>query len=290
MKLLAKAIYVSLALILAAMSSLIFQESQNFLIKNPNWYAYNSTTGPISRGPIAGNQLNLNASLGYPEILNRSHSPLRSLSFNFQIPDNSYLEIILNNHEERYAGIRLSRTNKLKSGSFEGHRSGKIKNFQAIEKLLLSSGDHTADIYFFNGTLELRVNSEATLVEKFYPLSSQFGFKSGAGGAVVYDVAAIDVSDEIIPSSFFNHQNFSKIFIKMFLVIFIVPIILVLIIYRSIRYRFLIKTLNILILLSVLWYSYDLYYLSKNEKVWTSTNQSLHFKIFKKWGDLLGHF
>lgn len=290
MKLVAKTIYLFLALILAAMSSLIFQQSQNFLIKNLNWYAYNSVSGPISRGPIAGNQLNLSAVLGYPELLNRSHSPLRALNFSFQIPDNSFLEIVLNSIDDHYFGVRLSRSSKIKSGSFDGHRSGKLKNFQNIENLNLGSGEHLAEIYFFNGTLNLKINGSPTLVEKHYTSSSQFGFKSDDLGAAVYSVEARDVSNEIIPTSLFNHQNFSKVFTKMFFIIFLTPIVLVLLIYRSLNYKVLLKLMNMLILLSAMWYSYDLYYLSKNEKIWSPTSQSLHYKIFKKWADILGKF
>lgn len=257
-----------------------YLESQNFLLKNPNWYSYRSTFVDtfattyqitMSRIALSGRELNLRTSKRSDMILNRHKVILKDLEFTFMIPNNSHLDLLYNFKDGASSFFRLSRSSLYESGMYKIDTRGVYTNFNKIDFTINSESKHRGHLKQTDKGIVFSVDDKIvalSLGDKFENL--EFGFESGIIGVLISDIKAFDVNGVVIGTSLDNNSGWFKYYLKNLLigfgllsVIFIITITL-----KKDGLKAVLLSVQFLTLAGILWLVYDFYYYSKKPIHW----------------------
>lgn len=292
-----------------------YLESQNFLLKNPNWYSYRSTFVDsyattyqisMSRLALSSHELNLRTAKVADMILSRHQIVLRDLKFDFRIFNNSYLDILYNFDKGVSSFFRLSRTDLQESGIYKIDKDGLYTKFQKINFQSDSEGAQTAYLKQTDKGISLFVNGKLigeSIGEKFE--KKEFGFESGLVGTMITNVKAFDSNGLEVGTSLDNNSFWSRYFFKNLLIAGLVAIIIlgVSFSFKKNGLKLLQGIFQFIFLLGALWFVFDFYYYSKKEVQWdqvtnntkffSSENDDVDFEIirwhfFSSWARFLG--
>jgi lysophospholipase L1-like esterase len=210
-----------------ALSTLGVLYSQNSLYLNNDWIV--SKRMPqmgiagadeylLTRMPLARNVLNLGQYFGYQEVVLREILHPVEISFDFEIPERSYVDVTFNRNDDRFSGIRLSELPDFPSMSFESTTEGEFLTVARIQHRAIAPGWHTLEIKADKVRLVLSLDGGAEII----PIASQFlegliGFRSGLRGAKVDHVAIKTLDGSWVRPSFKNFKHWPLVFVLNFL-------------------------------------------------------------------------
>jgi lysophospholipase L1-like esterase len=211
----------------AALSTLVVLYSQNSLYLNNDWIVSKrmlqmAVVGAdeylLTRMPLARNVLNLGQYFGYQEVVLRQILYPVEISFDFEIPERSYVDVTFNRNDDRFSGIRLSELPDFPSMSFESTTEGEFLTVARIQHRAIAPGWHTLDIKADEVRLVLSLDGGAEII----PIASQFlegliGFRSGLRGAKVDHVAIKTLDGSWVRPSFKNFKHWPLVFVLNFL-------------------------------------------------------------------------
>lgn len=293
----------------------VYLESQNFLLKNPNWYAYKSSMvdsfiialeSSMSRTIIGGRELNLRNSNNADIILNQHKTVLKDLEFIFMIPNNSYLDVIYNFKDGASSFFRLSRSSLHKTGFYSIDRKGNYTQFKKVNFTVESEQKFTGSLKQTNEGIAFFVDNKlvaTNLADKF--IYSEFGFESGLIGVILSDVKAWDLNSNMIGTSLDNNSDWGQSFGKIFLVglLLLIGFIFAAYLFKKNALITVIAVTKFMFLLGTLWLFYDFFYYSKKVIDWDGKMNTtrlfqtpvdeidfevIRFRLFKQLAHLLG--
>lgn len=292
----------------------IYLESQNFLLKNPNWYSYRSTFVDnfattyqitMSRIALSGRELNLRTSKRSDMILNRHKVILKDLEFTFIIPNNSHLDLLYNFKDGASSFFRLSRSSLYESGMYKIDTRGVYTKFNKIDFTIDSENRHRGYLRQTAEGIEFSVDGKVVALspgDKFENL--EFGFESGMIGVLISDIKAFDANGVAIGTSLDNNSDWVRYYLKNLLIGigFFTAIFIITISVKKNGQKVVLSSLQFLTLAGVLWLVYDFYYYSKKPIHWernlgitrfyTTPKGEIDFEvvrwhIFSSWARLL---
>jgi hypothetical protein len=211
----------------AALSTLVVLYSQNSLYLNDDWIVSKrmlqmGVVGAdeylLTRMPLARNVLNLGQYFGYQEVVLREILHPVEISFDFEIPERSYVDVTFNRNDDRFSGIRLSELPDFPSMIFESTTKGEFLTVARIQHRAIAPGWHTLEIKADKVRLVLSLDGGAQII----PIASQFlegliGFRSGRRGAKVDHVAIKTLDGNWVRPSFKNLKHWPLVFVLNFL-------------------------------------------------------------------------
>jgi lysophospholipase L1-like esterase len=211
----------------AALSTLVVLYSQNSLYLNDDWIVSKrmlqmGVVGAdeylLTRMPLARNVLNLGQYFGYQEVVLREILHPVEISFDFEIPERSYVDVTFNRNDDRFSGIRLSELPDFPSMIFESTTKGEFLTVARIQHRAIAPGWHTLEIKADKVRLVLSLDGGAQII----PIASQFlegliGFRSGRRGAKVDHVAIKTLDGSWVRPSFKNLKHWPLVFVLNFL-------------------------------------------------------------------------
>lgn len=291
-----------------------YLESQNFLLKNPNWYSYRSTfidnfattyQITMSRIALSAGELNLRTSKRSDMILNRHKVILKDLEFTFMIPNNSHLDLLYNFKDGASSFFRLSRSSLHESGMYKIDTRGVYTQFHKIDFTLNSENRHRGHLRQTDKGIVFSVDDKVvgqSLGEKFENL--EFGFETGEVGVLISDIKAFDINGVSIGTSLDNNSGWFKYYLKNLLIgfVFLTAIFIIAISLKKNGQKAVLSSLQFATLLGILWLVYDFYYYSKKPTHWdrivgttrfyTTPKEDIDFEvirwhIFSSWARLL---
>ena len=208
-------------LLCGSMISEIFLYSQNTVLNNGRWIAAKRKLGMyimgadeflITRIPLAGNSLNLGAWHGHQEVSLRNPVNFGRIKFDFEIPEGSYLDIVVDKGGETLQGIRLSRSEVYPQGFFQSNTDGRIIQFQPIAAKAILPGWHQAAISFPGKGITLQINGEPPVqIESKLTRASELGFRAGLAGAKIDDIVAKGTEGGEFKDTFRNGNDWLKL-------------------------------------------------------------------------------
>ena len=211
----------------ATLSTLVVLYSQNSLYLNNDWIVskrmlqmgvWGADEYLLTRMPLARNVLNLGQYFGYQEVVLREILYPVEISFDFEIPERSYVDVTFNRNDDRFSGIRLSELPDFPSMSFESTTEGEFLTVARIQHRAIAPGWHTLEIKADELRLVLSLDEGAEII----PIASQFlegliGFRSGLRGAKVDHVAIKTLDGSWVRPSFKNLKHWPLVFVLNFL-------------------------------------------------------------------------
>ena len=211
----------------SALSTLVVLYSQNSLYLNNDWIVskrmlqmgvWGADEYLLTRMPLARNVLNLGQYFGYQEVVLREILHPVEISFDFEIPERSYVDVTFNRNDNRFSGIRLSELPDFPSMSFESTTEGEFLTVARIQHRAIAPGWHTLEIKADELRLVLSLDGGAEII----PIASQFlegliGFRSGLRGAKVDHVAIKTLDGSWVRPSFKNLKHWPLVFVLNFL-------------------------------------------------------------------------
>jgi hypothetical protein len=295
----------------------IFLYSQNTLYLNSRWIVQKRMMEAgvmggdeflITRSPLAGNRLNLNAWHGFQDVVLKEPLVPTKIEFQFKIPDESYLDMIYGRTEAQFSGLRLSCREAIPSFHFESNRDGKFISKNLFQIPSLSRGWHQAAVQIQERGSILKIDElpEVQVPEVGF-IHGQIGFRGGYRGAMIDNVVIETAQDGTISENFRNTrgQGNALILCLTFLLIagagFSVwsskrlnPGYK-----RMLLHYAAISTVGIVF--GGLWYGFDFHYWSKRHfltlmhplpserrSVPVSRFENLRFRVFASWNRLIG--
>lgn len=276
---------------LSAIYTLAFLQAENVLFNNPDWYPYKSKQikfnllasieSSMTRTLIGGNQFNLGAFYGGNEILSKHEVKLQSLSFNFILMPNSYLDVVYNYNDKTHSFVRFSTSSIFPSGIHKALRSGEYLSSRSFDLTLKPYTKYHGELRRSDKGIALYIDKTlVAAVSSDFEFGS-FGFKSGLLGAIVSSAKAIDVEDKIVGTSIYNFKNGFRYFLIHSL-FFLIIIVMFSIVLKRINKNYqsaLVSFLSFLLFFGILWNVYDFFYYSKQSVTWDVVeNQSIAFE------------
>jgi lysophospholipase L1-like esterase len=133
---------------------------------------------------------------------------LAEAGFRFKIPDNSYLDIILDKQSQEFSGIRLSRSGAFASGYFSSGQDGRFYSFEPVKAGEIGPGWHQARLVFSDKGLSLKLDDgEPIRLNAHHGPARTLGFRAGFFGAVMDDFEARDAHGALFADSFRNGRG-----------------------------------------------------------------------------------
>lgn len=201
---------ISLILTSWLLTSFIYN-SQNNLVQNNQWighkknlkfYVMGSDEFLLSRATLSKNQLNLSKFWGYQTIQSkRTFIPAKG-SFNFEVPEHSYLNISFKLPDGSYVGVRLSRLTIKPSALFKIN-----EEFEFIEKtpipVNIVSGWNEMIFSYEKGQLKFSLNRKSIPpIELTLTTPAPIHFHAGIKGASIDNIEICEVSGECFNENF----------------------------------------------------------------------------------------
>lgn len=264
--------------------------SQNYLITNKNWYATKSkmitnnmmgaTAASMSRSAIAGGQINLRHLYGGNEVNFVRGIQFSSLKFDFQVPQNSYLDVTFNITDKTMTAFRISRSSIFPSMSYHATREGKFLTVNSFHIDLSGKGLGRGEIRQTPEGIEFKIDGRRIgLIEGDSILPAEFGFRSGLRGAFVSNVEVKDVSGIKINTELENNKDFWLHFGGHLIAIVVICAFvagLVWLIRKTPLRRTVFIASSFLFFSGSLWYSFDDYYFARQESDWSKDDEATY--------------
>jgi hypothetical protein len=297
----------------------IFLYSQNTLYLNDRWIVQKrmmeaGVTGGdqflIARSPLAGNRLNLGAWYGFQDVVLREQLVPTKIQFQFNIPDESYLDVTYGRTEARFSGVRLSRREEMPSFNFESNGEGKFVSKTPVKIGPISRGWHKATVEVQKHRLILKIDELPEVqVSNVGSVHGGIGFRGGHRGAVVDNVAIETDRRGTISETFRNSRGQANAVILCFTFLLIIGAGFSM--WSSKRLnpgykRMLLHYAAISIVgivFGALWYGFDFHYWSRRHFaslvqplpsemrfVPVSRFENLRFRVFASWNRLIGGY
>jgi len=271
---------VLLFLLISSLYTLLYLQTTNTLENNGHW---TSTKASLQRGVIGGvayvitpvalnrNRLNLGALFGFQEVLTRQKLSPTEISFDFRLPEPSYLTFLYNKGAEGFSGLRLSRNPNYESAHLIGNAEGRFLRKEPFPLNSINEGWNRLRIEF--GTVETSVFLNGQSLGTFQETlmgEMQMGFRGGPFEAAIGNVEIRLKDGQILRESFKNPKNFFVIFSVVFLLLILLNGLLFLWAGRKHRRNPQVKVLNylltanfLLLILHPILYTAQYHFLSK---------------------------
>jgi lysophospholipase L1-like esterase len=224
---------VVLQILLGVVLAHLFLLFHNTLHENGNWVSskMNLEKGVMGaqafffqHQSLARGRLNLGAWHGFQEVLFKEKLDVREIEFDFNLGWNSYLNLIIDKHEDGFSGIRLSANRHFESTFFAASDIGDFTERRPLAiSTLRDNLWHQVRLHFGEGTVSVFIDGEelgsfsVDLTEK-----RQIGFRGGLRKALVDNVVIRQhSSNPTVYESFSNRKHISRITILSVLLVFV---------------------------------------------------------------------
>jgi lysophospholipase L1-like esterase len=287
--------------------------SQNNLVQNDNWVGVKKTLKfgvmgsdefMLSRSSLSRNRLNLSKYWGYQAVKSKKSFSITSGSFNFQVPEQSFLDFYFVDNKNERIGLRLSKLPSKKSFAFTASESHEYLSKKYTDATLSDSWN-TLKFAVKGGEVTFSLNNKKLLNISIGTLkTTPIVFHAGLNGAVIDDIVIKESNGDTFTEPFnFKSNKWAAIFLINILALFVLFELFVFILKKVRKIKESSMTMRSLLVfnllsISIIFYAFDYYYWSSfedfnhsktlftGEDAATNKIEKLRFELFRKYAKL----
>jgi len=174
--------------------------------------AFYSTPQALSR-----NRLNLDAWLGFEEVLTRTPRNLELMEFDFRLEADGYINALFDHRDGRLSGVRFSTRTDFPNAVFHATTDGEFTAFEAVLGMPVTPGVwHRGRIEFTDAAATITVDGERFAVLDRTPGPQRIGFRGGQRGGWIDDVLLTEENGETYAENFTNTNRVYLRFVIVF--------------------------------------------------------------------------